>query len=27
MYAIYVPIALLGYIDWRKDYKKQPIPA
>ena len=23
MYAIYVPIALLGYIDWRKDYKKQ----
>lgn len=23
MYGIYVPIALLGYIDWRKDYKKQ----
>jgi nicotinamide mononucleotide transporter len=23
MYAIYVPIALLGYIDWRKDYKRQ----
>jgi len=23
MYAIYVGIALLGYIDWRKDYKKQ----
>ena len=23
MYAIYVPIALLGYLDWRKDYKKQ----
>jgi nicotinamide mononucleotide transporter len=25
MYAIYVGIALLGYIDWRKDYKKQLI--
>jgi len=23
MYAIYVGIALMGYIDWRKDYKKQ----
>ncbi len=23
MYAIYVGIALLGYIDWRKEYKKQ----
>ena len=23
MYAIYVAIALLGYIDWRKDYRKQ----
>jgi len=23
MYAIYVPIALLGYLDWKKDYKKQ----
>jgi len=23
MYGIYVPIALLGYIDWRKEYKKQ----
>lgn len=23
MYAIYVAIALMGYIDWRKDYKKQ----
>lgn len=23
MYAIYVGIALLGYIDWRKDYKAQ----
>src|SRR5471030_353097 len=23
MYAIYVAIALLGYIDWKKDYKKQ----
>jgi nicotinamide mononucleotide transporter len=23
MYAIYVVIALLGYIDWKKDYKKQ----
>jgi nicotinamide mononucleotide transporter len=25
MYAIYVAIALLGYIDWKKDYKKQVI--
>lgn len=25
MYAIYVPIAILGYIDWKKDYKKQPV--
>ena len=23
MYAIYIAIALLGYIDWKKDYKKQ----
>lgn len=23
MYAVYVGIALLGYIDWRKDYKAQ----
>jgi nicotinamide mononucleotide transporter len=23
MYGIYVAIALLGYIDWRKEYKKQ----
>jgi nicotinamide mononucleotide transporter len=23
MYAIYVGIALLGYIDWKKDYKRQ----
>ena len=23
MYAIYIPIALLGYIDWRKDWRKQ----
>lgn len=23
MYAVYVGIALLGYIDWKKDYKKQ----
>jgi nicotinamide mononucleotide transporter len=23
MYAIYVGIALLGYIDWKKEYKKQ----
>lgn len=23
MYAIYVLIALLGYLDWKKDYKKQ----
>jgi nicotinamide mononucleotide transporter len=30
MYAIYVGIALMGYVDWRKDYKKQstgPSPA
>jgi nicotinamide mononucleotide transporter len=25
MYAIYVGIALLGYIDWKKDYKKQVV--
>lgn len=25
MYAIYVGIALLGYIDWKKDWKKQVI--
>ncbi|WP_246139007.1 nicotinamide riboside transporter PnuC [Mucilaginibacter frigoritolerans] len=25
MYAIYVAIALMGYIDWKKDYKKQVI--
>jgi nicotinamide mononucleotide transporter len=24
MYAIYVGIALMGYIDWRKDYAPQP---
>jgi nicotinamide mononucleotide transporter len=23
MYAVYVAIALMGYIDWKKDYKKQ----
>jgi nicotinamide mononucleotide transporter len=23
MYAIYIAIALLGYLDWRKDYRKQ----
>lgn len=23
MYAIYVVIALIGYLDWKKDYKKQ----
>ncbi len=23
MYAIYIVIALLGYLDWKKDYKKQ----
>ena len=23
MYAVYVIIALLGYIDWKKEYKKQ----
>jgi len=27
MYAIYVPIALLGYLDWKREYKKQPIAA
>jgi len=26
MYAIYVPIALLGYLDWKKEYKKQIAP-
>ena len=25
MYAIYVAIAAMGYIDWKKDYKKQTI--
>jgi nicotinamide mononucleotide transporter len=25
MYAIYVAIALLGYFDWKKDYKKQVV--
>src|ERR1700748_2674926 len=25
MYAIYIPIALLGYIDWKKDWKKQMV--
>jgi len=25
MYAIYVAIALIGYIDWKKDYKKQVV--
>ncbi len=25
MYAIYVGIALLGYIDWKRDYKKQVV--
>ena len=25
MYAIYVGIALMGYIDWKKEYKKQTI--
>ena len=25
MYAIYVAIALMGYIDWKKDYKKQVV--
>jgi nicotinamide mononucleotide transporter len=25
MYGIYVGIALLGYIDWKKDYKKQAV--
>ncbi|MEO6524834.1 MAG: nicotinamide riboside transporter PnuC [Mucilaginibacter sp.] len=23
MYAIYIAIALMGYLDWRKDYRKQ----
>ncbi|GAA4091933.1 nicotinamide riboside transporter PnuC [Mucilaginibacter panaciglaebae] len=23
MYAIYIPIALLGYLDWKKDWRKQ----
>jgi nicotinamide mononucleotide transporter len=23
MYAIYVAMALLGYLDWRKEYRKQ----
>ncbi|WP_461449484.1 nicotinamide riboside transporter PnuC [Mucilaginibacter sp.] len=23
LYAAYIPVALLGYIDWRKEYKKQ----
>ncbi|MBK0380236.1 nicotinamide riboside transporter PnuC [Mucilaginibacter segetis] len=27
MYAIYVGIALMGYIDWKKDYKSQLIKA
>jgi nicotinamide mononucleotide transporter len=28
MYAIYIAIALMGYIDWRKEYRKQKtIPA
>jgi nicotinamide mononucleotide transporter len=26
MYAIYVAIALLGYIDWKRDWKKQKSP-
>ncbi|HEY0245919.1 MAG TPA: nicotinamide riboside transporter PnuC [Mucilaginibacter sp.] len=25
MYAIYVAIALMGYIDWKKEYKKQTV--
>jgi len=25
MYAVYVGIALMGYIDWKKDYKKQSL--
>jgi len=25
MYAIYVGIALMGYIDWKKDYKRQVV--
>jgi nicotinamide mononucleotide transporter len=25
MYAIYVAIALMGYIDWKKDWKKQGV--
>ncbi|MEN0056331.1 MAG: nicotinamide riboside transporter PnuC [Mucilaginibacter sp.] len=27
MYAIYVAIALLGYLDWRKEYRKQIVNA
>ncbi len=27
MYAIYIGIALLGYLDWRRDYKKQLVQA
>ena len=23
MYAIYIVIALIGYVDWKRDYKKQ----
>jgi len=23
MYAIYVAMALLGYLDWKKEYRKQ----
>jgi len=25
LYAAYIPIALLGYLDWRKEYKKQQL--
>lgn len=25
MYAIYIAIALIGYLDWKKDYKKQGV--
>jgi nicotinamide mononucleotide transporter len=25
MYAIYIPIAILGYIDWKKDWMKQVV--
>ena len=25
MYAIYVAIALMGYLDWKKDFKRQAI--